>query len=257
MADARDRPDTLAEKLFSLSGVVPLGAFLVLHIWVTSALVGSRAVYDRQVGFLHGGPVMALVGVVLVLAPLAYHAAYGVLRAFRPRAGGHAYDNDLMFLLQRASGIVVLVFVAAHLWELRGETAYSSKLIEDLSSTSSGIPFIALGYLVGIAATVFHLVTGLSSFCITWGYTPGPVSQRRARILFRAGGVLLFALAAGIVVQLASGVRWFPSEEAGSTELPCGSAAVTAPPPERAPSSPSTSAAPSTPVPAPLPGADR
>lgn len=253
MADARDRPKTLrSQKLFSLSGVVPLGAFVVLHLWVTSALLGSRAVYDRQVAFLHG-PVVSLLAIVLVLAPLAYHAGYGVLRALRPRAEGHAYDNDLMFLLQRASGIVVLVFVGAHLWQLRGDTSYSTTLVDALSSTTSGVPFIALGYLVGIAATVFHLVLGLASFCITWGYTPGPASQRRARILFRVGGVVLFVIGAGIVVQVATGVRWLPAEEPSSTELLCGPAAVTAPPPERAaPPSPSSSAAPG-----PLPGADR
>ena len=51
----RDRPGSLTKKLHSLSGVVPLGAFLVLHLWVTASVLGSRAVYDRQIGFLHSG----------------------------------------------------------------------------------------------------------------------------------------------------------------------------------------------------------
>lgn len=260
MADARDRPKTLADKLFSLSGVVPLGAFLVLHLWVASAAVGSRDVYDRQLGFLHGGALLGLLEVLLVLVPLAYHGAYGVVRALRPRDPEHAYANDVMAMLERASGVVVLVFVVAHFWELRLQTftsglpvaAYSTKLTADLSSTWAGIPWIALGYLVGIAATVFHLVNGLSSFCVTWGVAPGPAAQGRVRLVFRAAGLVLFAVSAGVVVQLATGIRYFPADAPSSPALACGSAAATPPPPARTAARSSSSPAPSA-----LPGVDR
>jgi succinate dehydrogenase/fumarate reductase cytochrome b subunit (b558 family) len=242
MDDVSDRPRALGEKLHSLSGVVPLGVFLILHVWVTSAIVGSREVYDRQIGVLHGGAFMGVLEVVLVLAPLTYHAGYGMTRVLRPRTEGHAYANDLMFALQRASGVVVLVFIVAHLWELRVQTwtrglpvsAYSTKLVMDLSSTSSGVPWIALGYLIGLAATVFHLVNGLSSFCTTWGYTVTALAQARARIVFRVAGALVFVISAGIVMQLATGARYFPRVVAPSEELPCGTAAVTPPLPARA-----------------------
>lgn len=263
MADPQDRPTTTAQKLHSLSGVVPLGVFVVLHVWVTASLVGSRETYDRQIGLLHGGTLMGLLEVVLVLAPLGYHAVYGVMQMLRPRAPDHAYANDLMHVLQRASGVIVLVFVVAHLWEFRVATwtnglpasAYSTKLVEDLSSTSSGIPWIALGYLVGIAATVFHLVNGTTSFLTTWGFTPSAVSQRRARMFFRAAGVLLFGVSAGIVVQLATGTRIFPLHEPRSSALVCGSAAVSPPPPTRGTAS--TAPASTSPVPSALPGPGR
>jgi succinate dehydrogenase/fumarate reductase cytochrome b subunit (b558 family) len=240
-------PSSRAQKLHSLTGVVPLGAFLVLHLWITASIVGSRAIYDRQIGFVHGGALLGVLEVVLVLVPLGYHAVYGVWRSLQPRDPKHAYANDLMLVLQRASGVVVLVFVVAHLWELRVQTwtsglpvsAYSTKLVEDLSATSSGIPWIALGYLVGIGATVFHLVNGMTSFCTTWGCTPTVASQRGARAIFRVAGIVLFALGAGIVIQLATGSRLFPVDEPGSASLACGSAAVTPPPPARASATPS------------------
>jgi succinate dehydrogenase / fumarate reductase cytochrome b subunit len=239
--------------------------FLVLHVWVTSAAVGSRAVYDRQLGWLHGGPFMGLLEVVLVLVPLAYHAVYGVLRTLRPRDPEHAYTNDLMYMLQRASGIVVLAFVVAHVWEFRGQTfasglpvaLYSTKLVDDLSSTSSGVPWIALGYLVGIGATVFHLVNGLTAFWTARSRETGTTHEAthaRVLALFRATGVLLFVVCAGLVVQLATGARWFPVEPRDGSQLACGSAALTPPPPARA-----AAAAPSSSSPAPstLPAADR
>jgi succinate dehydrogenase/fumarate reductase cytochrome b subunit (b558 family) len=225
-----DRRGPLLQRLHSLSGVVPLGAFLLFHLWITSSLGGSRDVYDRQVGFLHGGPLFGFLEVVLVILPLLYHGLYGVVRSLQPRDPNHAYDTDVMVTLQRASGIVVLVFVAVHVWELRVQTwtrglavsSYSTKLVEHLSSTQSGIPFIALGYLTGIAATVFHLANGLTSFCTTWGYAPTFAARHRLRILFRVLGVLLFAISSALVVQIATGSRFFPAEEPASATQPCG-----------------------------------
>ena len=205
-----------------MSGVVPLGAFLLLHVWLTASVVGSTAVYDRQVAFLHSGPLLGFLEVALVLVPLAYHGVYGVMRSLQPRDPVHAYDSSLLQLLQRVSGAVVLVFIVAHVWEFRVQTwtnglpaaSYSTKLIEHLSSTHyGGIPWIGLGYLVGIAATLFHLVNGMTSFCTTWGVTPTEESQHRARLFFRVVGILFFVICAAIVIQLATGSRFFPAEE--------------------------------------------
>lgn len=268
----QDSPNARAvrlKRLHSLSGVVPLGAFVVLHVWVTSSIASSSFAYDRQIGWLHGGWFLGLLEVVLIVVPLAYHALYGVWLSLQPRDPDHAYDTDLMVSLERASGIVVLVFIAAHLWEFRVQTwsnalpvtSYSSKLVEDLSSTQSGVPWIAIGYLVGIAATCFHLANGMTSFCTTWGYTRTARARRRARVLFRVAGALLFVVSCGIVLQLATGIRYFPSDEPRAPL--CGSAATVAiaplPVPARsvssaapsssAPGSPSNSAPSSTPLP--------
>ena len=232
---------------------MPLGAFLVFHLWITSALGSSREVYDRQIGFLHGGPFFGFLEIVLVIVPLLYHGGYGVIRSLQPRDPDHAYDTDVMLTLQRGSGVVVLVFVALHVWEFRGQTwthglavsSYSTKLVEHLSSTQSGVPFYALGYLAGVAATVFHLVNGLTSFCATWGFAPTVTARRRLRVLFRVLGVLLFALSSALVIQIATGSRFFPADEPSFAARPCGSDAVSVAPPPHV--HPSTSGAPGTP----------
>lgn len=254
---AIDRRGDLPRRLHSLTGVVPLGAFLFFHLWLTAALGSSRDVYDRQIGFLHGGPFFGFLEVVLVILPLLYHGVYGVIRSLQPRDPNHAYDTDVLLTLQRASGIVVLVFIAAHVWEFRGQTwthglavsSYSTKLAEHLSSTQSGVPFVALGYVAGIAATVFHFANGMTSFCTTWGFAPTFAARQRFRVLFRVVGVVLFALSTALVIQIATGSRLFPAEEPASATQPCGSTiGVTAPPPPHAHPSPS--------APSPLPGRD-
>jgi succinate dehydrogenase/fumarate reductase cytochrome b subunit len=180
-----------------------------------------------------------------------------VWRSLQPREA-HAYDSDLMHTLERASGVLVLVFVGAHFYELRWQTlsgglqvgSYSTKLVEHLSWTTGGVPFIALGYLLGIAATIFHLVNGMTSFCITWGYTATELAQRRARIVFRALGVIFFLVGAATVIQLASGIRFTRSEEQPSSTA-CGSAIVeTAAPTRAGASSANTASSPSSASPA-------
>jgi succinate dehydrogenase / fumarate reductase, cytochrome b subunit len=256
-----NRQGSSLKKLHSLSGVVPLGAFLVLHVWVTASIVGSRAVYDHQIGFLHSG----LFGVLepLVILPLLFHAFYGVVLATRPRDPEHTYGTDLMAGLQRASGVVVLLFVGLHLWEFRwqtwthglAESAYSTKLVADLSSTTWGVPWISLGYIAGMAGSVFHLVNGMTSFCTRWGYTRTEATQARARLVFRIAGVLLFAISSGIVVQLATGTRLFPATKSTWPAFECGPDALPPPLPSHAipaatapralpPSSPSSSSPP-------------
>ena len=228
----------MLRKLHSLTGVVPIGAFLFLHLWMTASIGGSRAIYDRQVGFLHGGPVLGVLEVVLILLPLGYHALYGIVRSLQPRDPVLTYDNDLMVVLQRVSGAVVLVFVVLHVWEFRVQTwttglpvsSYSSKLVEHLSSTQVGVPWIALGYLVGTAASLFHLVNGMTSFCNTWGFATNAASLHRLRLLFRGLGIIFFGLSAALVVQLATGLRVFPAEKATVEAAACGPGAISPPP---------------------------
>ncbi|CAN5924673.1 hypothetical protein BH11MYX4_BH11MYX4_15420 [soil metagenome] len=235
MEDLAPRPSTV-RRLFSLSGVLPLGAFLLLHLWTAAALLSSNATYDRQIAVLHGGPVVGILEVVLILVPLAFHGAYGTWLALQPRPAQHAYASGLMLSLERVSGLVVLLFVIAHLratlvpaWTGRLLVgSYSTRLVEDLSTLDSGIPWTALGYLVGIAATVFHLANGMTSFAVGWGLVRGPVAERRTRLFSRGIGIVLFAVGAAAVIALATGTRLFGAEAPPAAGL-CGAAANPSP----------------------------
>jgi succinate dehydrogenase / fumarate reductase cytochrome b subunit len=229
-------PRSTARKLFSLSGVVPLGAFLLLHLWTTAALLTSQSTFERQMGVLHGGPLTVALEGLLIILPLAFHGAYGTWLALQPRPRVHAYGSDLVLSLERISGLVVLLFVVAHLratllpaWS--GQLvvgSYSTRLVEQLSTLDHGIPWTALGYLVGLAATAFHLAMGLTSFCRTWGYVRGPAAERRAELAFRGLGVALFVIGAATILTVATGTRFF-GPEAPPPPDPCGTAAVPAP----------------------------
>src|SRR5690606_37518247 len=118
---------------------------------------------------------------VLVLAPLAFHAGYGIVLAMRPRynVGRYPLSSNWTYTLLRLSGLFVLGFVLLHMalfWlpQLRGELGpgeMHAALTRRLSSTVASIPLIGLGYLLGLGASVFHLTAGLWNFAARWGLT--------------------------------------------------------------------------------------
>lgn len=214
----------LLRRLHSLSGVVPVGIFLVEHLWTNAAALGGQEPFARAVARIQALPLLPVLEVFGIFLPLAFHAGYGVVLARRssPNASRYAYPKNWLYVLQRVSGFVVLAFVLLHLWELRVQTwlfgmsteAFYTTLSAHLSWTWSGVPLIAIGYLVGVAASVFHLANGLVGFCMTWGITTSRPAQRRAGIVFGALGACLFVLGTATVLGLATGSRLLPSAEA-------------------------------------------
>lgn len=216
-------------RWFRLTGVLPVGIFLVLHLWTSAAILTSRSAYDAELVAVNGVPVIAVLELVLVFLPLAFHALFGIHLAFRPDPGPHHYASDRLHLLQRITGLAALVFIGAHLWELRLQAfvgdlrpaTYSTRLEEHLSSTTWGVPFVAIGYLLGVAACVFHLANGMTSYWSRSGRARAPHELRNARIGFAALGGLFFATSFLVVLQLATGTRLLSAPDPG-IKAPCG-----------------------------------
>jgi succinate dehydrogenase / fumarate reductase, cytochrome b subunit len=60
-------------------------------------------------------------------------------------------------------------------------------------------------YIVGIAASVFHLANGLWGFCFSWGITVSRRAQRSAATVFGLLGLVLFLLGANTAIYFATG----------------------------------------------------
>ncbi len=214
---ASSRRAFLLRRLHSLSGVLPVGVFLAVHLWTNATLLGGRAPFDHAVGAIQRLPLLPAVEVLGVLAPLAFHAIFGVYLATkgRPNVAQYPYARGWAYLFQRLTGGVALLFVLAHLWELRvqkwlfgmSELAFYDTLVAHLSAVRFGLPVVALFYLVGIAASVFHLANGLVTFCLSWGIVASRVAQRRLERLAVAFGVLLFSLGAATVLSVSTGAQ--------------------------------------------------
>ncbi len=214
---ARERRAFVWMKLHSLTGVIPVGAFLVLHIWANAHALQGRASYDAAMGAGTEHPHYFWLELLTVALPLAFHALFGVrltLRA-RPSLRVHRSARYTGYVLQRLTGLVVLAFVLFHIVELRLLPEASTLVPTDrfpqlcalLSSTVGGVPVRAVLYLLGLAAASYHLANGLRGFCSGWGIV---ASRRAGRIVGAAaavGGLALFALGASTIVYFSTGLR--------------------------------------------------
>ena len=223
-----ERRSFISRKLFSLSGVVPIGAFFVMHLWTYSSALGGRHAFERAYEAEGHTPYRWLVAGLLIWLPLLFHGIYGVVLSFGARANlkSYPYARNFGYVLQRLSGLVVLVFLGYHAWEYPLQIALGrleqadlfSKMCGSFSSTGpGGIPFIAVSYLIGIAAACYHLANGLTNFCFSWGITS---TRRASRRVAGAMGLLaigLFALGANSIIYFATGSRLVlaPSHDPG------------------------------------------
>jgi succinate dehydrogenase/fumarate reductase cytochrome b subunit (b558 family) len=206
-------------KLHSLSGVVPVGVFLVEHLWTNAKALGGQAPFDRAVAEIQSIPALPVVEIFGIFLPLAFHAGYGVAIALASKAnvGRYPYARNWLYTLQRVTGLVALVFIAWHLYEYRVQkwlfgmqgTAFYSVLSSHLSATAWSVPWMALAYLVGIGATVFHFANGLWGFSASWGITVSRPAQQRAAWVCGVIGAALFVLGANTVIYFATGSRLY------------------------------------------------
>lgn len=209
-------------KLHSLSGVVPLGAFVAEHLWTNAAILGGQRPFDEAVGKIQQLNLLPFIEVFGIFLPLAYHALYGVVIALqsKPNVASYNYSRNWLYALQRITGVIVLAFVCLHLWEFRVQKwlfgmsagAFYPTLVAHLSWTWWGVPWIAFGYLIGVGSTLFHLANGLVGFCMSWGIATSQPALKRVGVVAGTACAGLFVLAACTVVDLATGTQFLAHE---------------------------------------------
>lgn len=190
----------LLRKLHSLTGIVPLGVFFVEHM-VTNALAygpDGAVKYNAAVKFLRGLPFVLGLEVFGIFLPLLFHGVIGMWIAADARLTAPRYPGarNWMYVLQRVSGAVAFVFIVFHLLHFRfrsHEQPFEAIAFQEVQALlENGFWFVA--YVVGVAATAFHLGNGIPLFCISWGITVSKHAQRRMNQVGILVGVALFAL---------------------------------------------------------------
>jgi len=188
----------LNRRLHSLLGVIPIGAFLVVHLVVNHFATRGEASFNHAVSFMESLPFLIFLEIFLIYLPLLFHAIYGFYIAFTARnnVSRLSYFRNWMFLLQRVSGIIVFIFLAWHVYETRirialGQETLDFHMMENILSN----PVMVIVYIIGIVATIFHFSNGLWSFCVSWGITQSPRSQQISSYVMLVVFVILTIIA--------------------------------------------------------------
>ncbi|OLO27813.1 succinate dehydrogenase [Alkalihalophilus pseudofirmus] len=166
-------------KLHSLLGVIPVGIFLIQHLVVNHFATRGASAFNQASHFMESLPFRYFLEIFIIFIPLLYHAIYGLYIAFQARnnVSHYGFFRNWMFLLQRVTGVITLIFVVWHVYETRIQAAFGAEVNYNMMADILSSPFMLVFYFVGVIATIFHFANGLWSFAVSWGITVTPRSQ--------------------------------------------------------------------------------
>ena len=103
----------LLRRLHSLSGIVPVGAFLIEHFVSNAFATNGPAAYTKQVELLSGFPFVFFLELFFIWIPIAYHGLYGFYIWFRGEAnvGDYPWTGNWLYLSQRWTGAIAFVYM--------------------------------------------------------------------------------------------------------------------------------------------------
>jgi len=192
-------------KLHQLSGIVPLGFFLLEHFYTNSKALSGQADFNNAVKDLQSIPYILLVEIGGIFIPLIYHAVYGLVITVeaRPNNLNYPYPRNWFYTIQRVTGVILFFFITFHVLNFRFglipglntmSVAHHPDQAFQVVAREFNIVPIFIVYVIGITSTVWHLANGVWLFLVDWGITIGDRAQRLAGYACIGFGAVLLAV---------------------------------------------------------------
>lgn len=200
----------LLRRLHSLTGVL-FGGYVLFHLFINATIAQGGKVYQTQVQGIHNLPFLWVIEWTFIYLPILFHTVYGVWITLtgQPNLYNYPFARNTLYLLQRISAVVLVVFIAFHVLSLKyGWFGARYAFAPDRAMSTVGRHFDAspvvtwVLYPVGVLAACFHLANGLWTAAITWGLTISAAAQRRWGFICAA--VFAVALVAGLTALIAA-----------------------------------------------------
>jgi len=198
-------PHFWLRRLHSLSGVLPIGAFLIEHMLSNTMIIKGPEAYNGVIGFLSGLPYVLVLETVFIYIPILYHAFYGFYVMFtgKNNLAWYPYPANILYSLQRWTGIITFAYILYHVYQTRlVNILYGTEVSYERMAYLMSDPRVFWFYIVGMAAVMFHFANGLWGFLISWGVTVGPKAQKVSGILCTTMGLTLFILGVNSLIHL-------------------------------------------------------
>lgn len=213
----------LLRRLHSLSGILPIGVFLINHLLTNSTiawgLVNSRAsenvapgtieqvgemtarrvgTFQHEVTFINEMPFLVLIEVTLWVS-IAFHAILGVYfaRTGKSNTARYAYQDNWRYSLQRLTGYIAIFYIFYHVATLRWGWTFMSPTDEPWSHSQAASTFsLALrGQAQGI---------GFGGILVSLFYFVGVT----ASVYHLANGLWTAAITWGLTISESAQRRW-------------------------------------------------
>lgn len=210
MSATATRPDTsyLLRKLHSLTGLLPVGAFLAEHFWSNSAALVSAEKYDAVSRDLQTIPFRIYVEWGAIFLPMLFHGGYGIYIWLQGKSNVSQYPwvKNWLYAMQRYTGLVAFAYIGWHLyterWLTHGKSTYATVAVDMQNS------WYLTFFVIGILASSFHLGVGIWNFLCKWGLAATERAQNAAGKLGAFVGVT-FSLV-GVLIVLSFRLDWHP-----------------------------------------------
>lgn len=172
-------------RLHSLTGIVPIGVFLIEHFYSNATATQGPGAYTKTVASLAGLPFVFWLELFGVWLPITYHSLYGFYIWYRGESNvvEYPWTGNWMYAAQRWTGAIAFFYIGWHTWHLRFRGVHlltnPASAFGKVQNEIIGHPWALAFYAVGIFCASWHFAYGLWLFAAKWGITQGPVARRR------------------------------------------------------------------------------
>ncbi len=210
------RHQFLIRRLHSISGLVPIGAYMVLHLVTNASVLSGPGTFQANVNKIHSlGVLLPFIEWGGIFLPILFHAVVGVMIVVGmvPNTSSYPFMSNWRYTLQRWTGVIAFAFIMWHVGHMRGwfhNELWATYVSEPLgganfraynAASTAGLALqsliVMVLYAIGILACVYHLANGIWATGITWGVWTSPPAQARALGVCAAFGVGLAMIGLG------------------------------------------------------------
>ena len=196
----KGRSENLMRRLHSLSGVLPIGIFMCVHLGINYTANWGADSYNFAALFMSELlPYRVVLEIVVIYIPIFFHAIYGIYVAVKSgyNASTYSYGANWRFILQRVSGIIVFAFLIWHLYTTKFQVMMGSEADFIFVHHLADEPLELAFWIIGLLCCVYHFVNGLWTFLISWGVTVSERSQQVAKYVL----VIVFIALAAFAIR--------------------------------------------------------
>lgn len=189
-----------ASKIFSFFGIFPIGLYVFFHLYGNlRSLLGEES-FNQHLREWHSLPMSFTLFVLVIWIPITYHGLYGLfsMKKSQFNGGRFPYFGNLKYILQRLSGLGLLLFIPAHLYKTKIEPSLEGVSL-DFNHMVHGLkePLTFFVYMLGILGVSYHLSNGLWQFSIGWGIVRTEKGMKRVQKLSYVLFILLLLMGYG------------------------------------------------------------